>query len=156
MQRSDIVEIFPEATKEQLDALLNINGADINKAKGDMAELNRQLKEAQEALAASAGNDQSEELKKAQEALATVNSELATLKAANELRQIREKVAAEKKIPANLLNGEDEAACIAQADAILAFAKPGSYPAVKDGGEPANPTHNSPRDQFASWANDNS
>lgn len=33
MKRTDITELFPEATKEQVNAILNLNGADINSAK---------------------------------------------------------------------------------------------------------------------------
>ena len=35
MKRTDITTIFPEATKEQIDQLLDLNGADIAKAKGE-------------------------------------------------------------------------------------------------------------------------
>jgi len=68
---------------------------------------------------------------------------------------VREKVSGEKKVPASLLTGETEETCTAQADAILAFAKSGSYPNVPDGGE-ANPTNTlATRDKFANWAKDN-
>ena len=32
MKRTDITELFPDATKEQIDKLLDLNGADIAKA----------------------------------------------------------------------------------------------------------------------------
>lgn len=139
MQRTDIVEIFPEATKEQLDAIMGLNGADINAAKKDMGKLTNDLKAAQTALETAKTSDKSEELRKALEDLAAANTELNGLKAANEVRQIREKVSAAKGIPMNLLTGDTEAACAAQADAILAFAKPSDYPPVADGGEPPTP-----------------
>ena len=70
----------------------------------------------------------------------------------NVLREIREKVAQEKKVPASLLNGDSEEACKAQADAILAFARPGGYPSLRDGGEAAKAGGASTRDLFADWA----
>lgn len=66
MKREDISKIFEGATKEQIDALLDINSADIGKAKqdgeklqGDVEQLTRQLEEARQtitALEASKGN----------------------------------------------------------------------------------------------------
>lgn len=134
MKRAEISEIFPEATKEQVEAIMTLHG----KALADVEKLENDLKAAQEALATAKAGDKSEELRKALESLAATNSELSALKAANEVRQIREKVSTAKGIPINLLTGETEEACAAQADAILAFAKPSDYPPVADGGEPTN------------------
>ena len=50
MTREDITKQFPEATKEQIDALLNIHSADIGKAKGDAAKLQGDLKAVQDQL----------------------------------------------------------------------------------------------------------
>lgn len=141
MKRTDITDIFPEATKEQIDKLMGINGSDINAAKGDLEALRQQLTD-----------QSSEELAKAQQQVQLLTNELDTLKAAEAIRLTREKVANEKKIPANLLTGETEEACAQQADAILAFAQPASYPAVKDGGEPHGTPKTSTRDKFADWA----
>ena len=68
---------------------------------------------------------------------------------------MREKVAGEKKVPANLLTGDNEDACAKQADEILAFAKNGVYPAVPDKGEVTKPGQTSTRDAFADWAKEN-
>ena len=43
MTRNDIKAQFPEATKEQIDALLNINSDDIGKAKSNMTNLENQI-----------------------------------------------------------------------------------------------------------------
>lgn len=43
MTRDDILKQFPEASKEQIKALLDIHSADIGKAKGDTEALNNQL-----------------------------------------------------------------------------------------------------------------
>ena len=80
-----------------------------------------------------------------------VKQELADLKAANAIRDIREQVAGDKKVPAALLTGDTKEACEAQADAILAFARgQDAPPTVPDGGE-ARPTGASTRDQFAEY-----
>ena len=73
------------------------------------------------------------ELQKAQEERDAFKAELEGMKKANSVRELREKVAKEKNIPANLLTGETEEDCAAQADAILSFAMPNAYPAVKEG-----------------------
>lgn len=43
MTRNDIKAQFPEATKEQIDALLNINSEDIGKAKNNLTNLENQI-----------------------------------------------------------------------------------------------------------------
>ena len=40
-----------------------------------------------------------------------------------------------------------------QAEKLIAFAKPNSYPKVKDGGEVTHTGKASTREQFAEWAN---
>ena len=45
-------------------------------------------------------------------------------------------MAAATGVPAELLSGDTEESCTAQAQAILKFAQPG-YPSVRDGGEVA-------------------
>ena len=145
MKRTDITELFPEAPKEAIDKLMDINGADVNAAKAELEDLRRQL------AAASTG----EELQKAQQQVKDLQDELNGLKKADSIRQIREKVAGEKKVPANLLTGETEEACAQQANAILAFAKPGGYPVLRDGGSPTSAGGQTTRDKFASWASEN-
>ena len=43
MKRTDITELFPEATKEQIDKLMAINGQDINAMKNDIEALQHQI-----------------------------------------------------------------------------------------------------------------
>lgn len=134
MKRTDITELFPDATEEQISKIMNLNGADINKAKGDLDGLKSQLQSA---------NDELTKLKNAPNKdaeLAALQKELDGMKAAETIRTMREKVSADKKIPASLLTGETEEACAAQADAILSFAQSSGYPVVHDGGE-ANSNH---------------
>lgn len=145
MKRSDITELFPDAPKETIDKLMSLNGADINAAKAEADELRTKL--------AAAGSP--EELQKAQQQAARLQAELDKMKTAETVRQTREKVAAEKKIPVSLLTGDTEELCTKQADAILAFAKPNGYPNVPDGGEPNRSQTPKARDKFADWAKEN-
>ena len=147
MKRTDITELFPEATKEQIDKLMALNGADINSAKAELDSLQQQI-------AGLKANPNQDELKKAQKQIDDLSKELTGMKNAEALRLLREKVATEKKVPASLLSGETEEACAKQADEILAFAQP-KYPAVKDSGEIHNLPSGSTRDKFADWARDN-
>ena len=94
------------------------------------------------------------ELATAKQLAADLKKELDGMKATEALRVMREKVAADKKVPVNLLTGETEDECASQADSILAFAKP-TYPNVRDGGEVGAVTKASTRDQFADWAKEN-
>lgn len=92
------------------------------------------------------------ELQKATERAEKLELELNTLKKAESVRTIREKVATETGIPTNLLTAETEEECKAQAESILAFAKPSEYPNLKDGGEVQNLSKPSTKQQFAEWA----
>lgn len=156
MKRTDITELFPDATKEQIDKLMGINGADVNAAKSEIGNLQTQLTAAQgELQKLKDGAGKPDELKDAKDAIAALQNELNGMKHAETVRQMREKVAGAKKIPAKLLTGDTEEACNAQADEILAFAKSGSgYPNVPDGGEAHHGTGTATRDKFAEWAKD--
>lgn len=90
------------------------------------------------------------ELQKQTERADALQAELDGMKAAESIRAIRETVAQEMEIPANLLTGNTEEECKAQATAIKAYATPG-YPKVRDGGEPQKTHGRSTREQFAEW-----
>lgn len=91
------------------------------------------------------------ELQKASEKVAALEAELVSIKKSNEIKEMRNKVAEEQGIPSNLLTADTEEACIAQANAIKAFADP-KYPEVKDGGEVHKTSNADTRTQFAEWA----
>lgn len=93
------------------------------------------------------------ELQKATERAEALQNELNGLKKANEIRNVRDKVAGETGVPAALLTGETEEECEAQAKSILEFARPTGYPRVKDEGEPRKTSKKPTRDQFADWIN---
>ena len=153
MKRTDITELFPEATAEQIDKLMDLNGQDINKAKGELDAIKGQLTAAQEEISKiKAKPDSVEEITAKANAL---QAELDSMKRAEELRTMRAKVSSEHIVPAELLTGETEEACAEQAKAILAFAKPSGYPSLRDGGELHHVPDSKTRDKFAEWAKDN-
>lgn len=154
MKRDDITALFPDATAEQIDKLMAINGNDINKAKGDLEAVKTQLATAQgeiETLKNSGVN--TDELTAAKERADALQAQIDGMKQTEAVRLVREKVAKEKKVPVELLTGATEEECASMADSILAFAKP-TYPRVKDGGEVAPNTKRTTSDQFAEWAKD--
>ncbi len=146
MKRTDITALFPDATAEQIQQLMDLNGQDINNARDA----------AQRAAAAAAPKADNTELQQAQAKAEQLEKELGALKLSNQLRELRETVAKEKNVPVELLTGETTEACQAQADGILAFAKqqPG-YPTLPDGGEVHTPASGATRDKFAAWAAQN-
>lgn len=111
----------------------------------EMKEKAKKYDEAQEA--------NKSELEKAIEKANKLQQQIDTMKKAENIRQIREKVSADTGVPANLLSGDDEETCKAQAEGILKFAKPESYPHVKDGGEVNHNASKSTAQQFAEWFN---
>ena len=152
MKRTDITSLFPEATDEQVSALMNINGSDINNAKRGVEELQTALKDAQTKLESAQSN--SESLQAAIDKANGLQAELDTMKAAETVRMTREEVARSVGVPAHLLTADTKEECEAQAQSILEFAKPNTYPSVPDGGEPIGTPKKSTRDQFANWFND--
>lgn len=95
---------------------------------------------------------QKSELQKATERADSLQKQLDALRQVEAVRKIREEVAKEVGIPVNLLTADTKEACEEQAKEIIAFAKPTSYPVVRDGGEVRNiPASGKTRDQFANW-----
>lgn len=93
------------------------------------------------------------ELQKAIERGDALETELKSLKKAAEVRKIHDTVSAETGVPANLLTADTEEECRAQAEAILAFKGPQTYPTVRDAGETKTDFKGNPKQQFADWAN---
>ena len=109
---------------------------------------------AQADLAAAKSGDP-EELQKAKDEAAQYKNELDAMKLAESLREMRGKVAKAKNIPAELLTGDTEEACTAQADQILAFAKVPAAPTLPNPGEPTGAAAKpDTAQQFAEWAKD--
>lgn len=93
------------------------------------------------------------ELQKATERAEILEKELAGIKKANEIRDIRSKISKETGVPVELLTADTEEECKSLAEAINAFAKPKSYPNVQDGGEVTGNIKQSNSKQFADWFN---
>lgn len=96
------------------------------------------------------------ELQKATEKANALQKQIDAMTKANDVRNIREKVAKDTGVPASLLHGETEEDCMEQAYGILAYKNEqnaNKYPQVKDGGEVQNISNGSPESQFAEWFN---
>lgn len=152
MKRTDIADLFPEATDDQINALMNINGNDINNAKKGVEELQASLDEATAKLTEAEGT--STALQEAIDRANGLQSELDAMKAAETVRITREEVAKAVGVPAHLLTAETKEECEAQAAQIIEFAKPSKYPTVPDGGEPLGIPKKETRDQFAEHFNE--
>lgn len=151
MKRTDITSLFPEATDDQINALMSINGNDINNAKRGFDELQTSLTDAQAKLKEAEGN--SVALQEAIDRANGLQTELDSMKAAETIRLTREEVARSVGVPAHLLTADTKEECEAQAQSILEFAKPSKYPVVPDGGEPLGNPKKETRDQFADYFN---
>lgn len=144
------------ATQEQQEA--KFTQADLDRIVKDRLTREREKYGDYDALKAKADKfDEIEEaskteLQKAQERAQAVEQELNKLKQANELRDLRQKIATETGVPVHLLTATSEEDLKTQAGQIMDFARPG-YPVVRDGGEiPAiPPVKKSTADQFADW-----
>ena len=93
------------------------------------------------------------ELQKAIERGDALQNELDRIKSANEIRDIRTRVAELTGVPMSLLTASTEEECTEQAKAILEFSTPKGYPAVRDGGEVTQTGKPTTKQQFAEWAN---
>ena len=152
MKRTDITDLFPEATDDQINAIMTINGSDINNAKKGVDELQASLDEARTKLTEAEGNGAA--LQEAIDRANGLQSELDSMKAAETVRITREEVAREVGVPAHLLTKDTKEECEAQAKQIIEFAKPTKYPSVPDGGEPLGNPKKETRDQFAEHFNE--
>ena len=91
------------------------------------------------------------ELQKATERADALEKQLADIKKANEVRDIRLKVSNETGVPLELLTAETEDECRSMAEKINAFAMPKGYPKVTDGGEVSRTPKRSSAEQFAEF-----
>ena len=112
-------------TQAELDAIVADRLSREKSKYADYADLQKKAK-----LYDEAKENEKTELQKAQEKSKKLEEELNSLKEADKIRGIHEKVAKEKGVPASLLSGTDEETCKKQADEILKFAKPDAYKGV--------------------------
>lgn len=122
-------------TQSELDDIIKARVAKERAKYGDYETLQAKASKFDEMEEASKS-----ELQKATERAEALQRQLDEMSKANEVRGIRDKVSIQTGVPTSLLSAETEEDCVAQAEAILAFAqKPSAtYPSVKDGGEVAN------------------
>ena len=132
-------------TQEEVNAIVGKRLAEEKGKYSDYEEIKAKAAKFDEAEEANKS-----ELQKATERANNLEAELNGMKKAEEIRQMKEKIANETGIPANLINGTTEEECKAQAEAIKAFATPSGYPKLKDGGEIPKPAGTA-KDQFADF-----
>ena len=136
-------------TQEQVDSMIEARLKREKEKYSDYEDLKAKATKYDES------QDSRDEVTKLTEKVNSLSAELTAKNEAEKLRNIREKVAKEKKVPVELLTATTEDDCAAQADSILAFAKPtGDYPEVKDGGESRGAGKGSTSEQFAKWASE--
>lgn len=131
--------------------------AEVDAIVGDRLKRDRQKYADYDALKEKANKfDQMEEaskseLQKAMEQAAALQTELDSIKAANAIRDIRQKIAEETGVPASLITGTTEDECRDQAKGIIDFKQAKAYPVVRDGGEVTERLKATPQQQFAEW-----
>lgn len=147
-------------TVNQEEATKTFTQDDVNRIVEDRLKREREkfadysvLKEKSEKFDAMEEANKSE-LQKALDRANALETELADRKKADEVREVREKVAKETGIPVHLLKGATEEECKEEAKAIAEFAKPSGYPQVKDGGEVTKTGKLTTRKQFEDWVNE--
>ena len=148
MRRTDITNLYPDATEDQINKIMDINGSDINNARKNYDDLQKSLADTQAELeAAKKGSD---ELTKEHERAELLQKEIDKRNAEDAIREMKSKVSKETGIPTELLTETEEEACRKQAASIKEFATP-RYPSVHDGGEPHPVEQKATRDMFADW-----
>lgn len=94
MKREDIVRIFADATADQIKEIMDLHGAGINKAKGDVEQLQNQLTTAQNDL--TVARNTITELEKAKGNADELQKQIDAYKQADADRQAAEAAAAEQ------------------------------------------------------------
>ena len=133
--------------KAAIDAIMAENGKDIEAQKATIASLTSERDGLKSQLETAQGWEQ-----KYNAEVPALTSQRDELQNKINIRDARDKVSADTGVPANLLTGNTEEECKAQADNILKWhgAQP-KYPATNDGGEQTTPTGGTTREQFADW-----
>lgn len=114
-------------TQEQVDAIVKDRLSRERDKYKDYADLKNKAAEYDKQQEAN-----KTELQKAQEQAESLKKELAGMKEQEKIRGIRKKVSGDTGVPEDLLTGNSEEDCKAQAEAILKFAKGSKYPGIKE------------------------
>lgn len=92
-------------------------------------------------------------LKAATDAVTSLQGEIEKRNQADKISAMRSAISAETGVPASLITATTEEEARAQAKAIADFARPSSYPSIKDGGEVNKIRSKTAEEQFADWFN---
>lgn len=174
MKREDVKAIIPSITDEQLQKLMDMHSDDIGTHKQSIDTLKAERDAARNQLATAnkklEGYDPDWKTKaeqaqqQAQQQVGALKAQYAASNAAAGLKfsstSARKAFLADlnaKKLPlqddGSLLGFDDFVKSYKQSDPD-AFAPEASYPAVKDGGDPAHAASGSAREQFTAWFNE--
>lgn len=109
-------------TQAEMDAII---GDRLNRERKKYADYEELRARAEQLSAAETA------LQGATEKVTALERELTALKNQQKVAEVRARVSRETGVPAELLSGEEEATCKQQAEAILKFAQPATYPDIR-------------------------
>ena len=136
-------------TQAELDAIVKERVRDQAAKYADYDDLKAKATKFDEAEEASKS-----ELQKVTDKANALQAKLDQIQSEKKIRDIREKVAKEEDLPMDLLSGNDEESCKAQAKAIKEYAQKSSgYPQIRDNGETNHHGAASAKQQFIDWFN---
>lgn len=90
-------------------------------------------------------------LKAATDTVTSLQGEIEKRNEADKISAMRSAISAETGVPASLITATTEEEARAQAKAIADFARPSSYPSIKDGGEVNKVSKKTNEEIFAEW-----
>lgn len=136
-------------TQEELDNIVRNRVLDVKNKYADYEDLKKKASEYDKQQEANKSD-----MQKAIDRANALQAKLDALNAEKKVAEVRKKVADESKVPIELLTGNDEESCKAQADVIKTYLKTAaSYPDVKDSGEVNHTGKKSTKELFADWFN---
>lgn len=92
-------------------------------------------------------------LKAAAETVTSLQGEIEKRNEADKISAMRSTISAETGVPVSLITATTEEEARAQAKAIAEFARPSSYPSIKDGGEVNKVGSKTKEELFSEWFN---
>lgn len=92
-------------------------------------------------------------LKAAADTVTSLQGEIEKRNEADKISAMRSTISAETGVPASLITATTEEEAREQAKAIAEFARPSSYPSIKDGGEVSKVSSKTKEELFSEWFN---
>ena len=130
-----------------IDAIMAEYGKDVNPLKDALSAMTGERDNLKAKLDAAAPWEE-----KYNTETAALRGQVAELQKTVAVRDARDKAAKETGVPVDLITGETEDACMAQAKALASWrGETPKYPSVPDSGETARVTGGTTRDQFSDW-----